>query len=384
VCCTIMIMISGISWAVCLGQVCGIVTSLNQDEQAFRSTMDTLNLMMRDRAISKDMQRQLRSFFLSNKVAQRRARHQHIVNAMSPGLQGLVALELNRTWIENVSFLRKILAAARSDSELELKVTPFVVEVSQKMTLRVHAQSEVFGHAQTLYILNVGLVSRNLKLHRCGSVWGSDFVLSDKRQLEPFESLALTYIEITILGRSDFLTLVEKYRETCPDLAKQVRRFCCWMSLQRAILHEAFLRRKAIAVQQSGKKAPTLALSRTSSSLFRSVGVEAEALRVRSPKGGKKHDSPTFGLSLVAGARGKKHDSPTFGLSPVAGARGACFGRTCTPEAGRPAPVADAPGGAALVGSAGGVGAGEPGGVPPDHAAPDRLRVTGVPVQLTI
>merc|ERR1719188_1202064 len=104
-------------------------------------------------------------------------------------------MELNRTWIEKVSFLRQLLSAA----PMSPGVAQLVVGISQRMTFCVHAQSEVFGEAQVLYILNLGLVSCNFKLHMCGSVWGADFVLSDEKLLEPFEALALTYVEVTIL-----------------------------------------------------------------------------------------------------------------------------------------------------------------------------------------
>merc|ERR1719297_715034 len=40
--CTIMIVISGTSWAVVLGQVCSTLANMNSHEQAFRTAMDDL------------------------------------------------------------------------------------------------------------------------------------------------------------------------------------------------------------------------------------------------------------------------------------------------------------------------------------------------------
>merc|ERR1719221_2079891 len=49
--CTMMLIISGTSWAVVLGQVCGIIANMNADESRFRKNMDELQLMMCDRGL---------------------------------------------------------------------------------------------------------------------------------------------------------------------------------------------------------------------------------------------------------------------------------------------------------------------------------------------
>lgn len=243
--CTMMIVVAGISWAVVLGEVCGIISNLNSDERAFRGIMDELNYMMNDRVIPSDMRRRLRNFFLSNKLAQRRARHQRIIEAMSPGLQGEVIMELNRVWITKVSFLNSILSDAEGSSHGSY-FYGFVVDVSMKMESACHAQSEVFGQMQALYILSRGLVSRHGRLYSAGAVWGIDFVLSDRRLLEPSDCLALTYVEAMFLRRSLFLELVELHKGACPGLKRKVRRFCCWLALQRALMKEARRRRRRI------------------------------------------------------------------------------------------------------------------------------------------
>jgi len=243
--CTIMIIVSGVSWAVVLGEVSGIVANMDSDEKKFRGIMDELNYMMSDRVIPPDMRRRLRNFFLSNKLAQRRARHMRIIETMSPGLQGEVVMELNRVWISKVSFLNSILQEAE-DAFYGSYFYSFVVDVSMKMETACHAQSEVFGQPQAMYILSRGLVSRNAKLHSAGAVWSIDFVLSDLSLLEPSDCLALTYIEAMFLKRAFFVELVEQHKVACPGLKRKVRRFCCWLALQRALLREARRRRRKL------------------------------------------------------------------------------------------------------------------------------------------
>uniref|UniRef100_A0A7S2K4A9 Ion transport domain-containing protein n=1 Tax=Zooxanthella nutricula TaxID=1333877 RepID=A0A7S2K4A9_9DINO len=244
--CTVMLVISGISWAVVLGQVCGTIANLNPDEQAFRAVMDELNFMMSDRVMPPEMRRRLRSFFLSNKLAQRRARHMRVIDAMSPGLQGEVVMELNSVFVQKISLLKAILHESEVSNRGSYYYS-FVVSVSMALRTAFHAQGEVFGTCQTLYFLSRGLVSKRKGLYSAGAVWGVDFLLSDLRLLEPFQSLALTYVEVMSLTREAFFELVESYTDRCPGLEQKVRWFCCWLAVQRGISLEAQRRRRLIA-----------------------------------------------------------------------------------------------------------------------------------------
>jgi len=67
--CTIMILVSGISWSLVLAQVTGIVGHMNASEHDFRKVMDELNYCMVDRKLPPVMRHRLRTFFLSNKTA---------------------------------------------------------------------------------------------------------------------------------------------------------------------------------------------------------------------------------------------------------------------------------------------------------------------------
>mmetsp|Transcript_78543 Transcript_78543/g.253927 ORF Transcript_78543/g.253927 Transcript_78543/m.253927 type:complete len:161 (-) Transcript_78543:67-549(-) len=148
-------------------------------------------------------------------------------------------MELNRTWISKVGFLSKVLRNAEQP-DLGSFFYAFIVDVSLSLTTSIHAQSEVFGVGNTMYILVQGLVSSDTgaratsafsaewgveRVHSAGAVWGQDFLLSDTRLHEPAESLALTYCETMVLNRSSFLTLVERHDGDCPGLKDKVRRF---------------------------------------------------------------------------------------------------------------------------------------------------------------
>lgn len=239
---TIMLVVSGVSWAVVLGQVCGIVANLNPDEQAFRRTMDDLTAMMSDRAIPEPLRRRLRTFFLASKREKARTRHQHLIATMSPGLRGEVVTAINRIWIERVRFFQSLM--------LEDRMAPYqrfyalLIDLSQNLETSIHAQCEEFGEPHVLYILKHGLVSRRI-IHRMGSVWGVDFLLSDARLIDSAPAMAITYAELSILRREVFAGLVERHKGTCPEIEGRIRYFVRWLAFQRAILLEAARRRSA-------------------------------------------------------------------------------------------------------------------------------------------
>merc|ERR1740121_1467942 len=229
-------------WAIVLGQVSGIVANMDSSEHAFKTIMDDLQLMMRDRRMGPDMSRRLRNFFTANKTAQRRARHRNILQSLSQGLQGEVVMHLNREWIGRVPFLARIMHGAKAADGAPLRA--FLADVSLALHAAVYAQSEQFGVPHVLYILNCGLVSRNFRIYHRGAVWGIDFVLADPSLVHSLPSFALTYVETLTLGREDFFQVVDAHRQKCPHVRQQIRRICCWLAFQRAIMMEAQRRQR--------------------------------------------------------------------------------------------------------------------------------------------
>merc|ERR1719336_2206489 len=150
---------------------------MDSNEKAYRGIMDDLQLMMRDRKMDPGIQHRMRVFFTSNKMAQQRAQHRHILESLSPGLQGEVMMHLNREWIASVSILKPILKRARQSDGGPPRA--FLADIAKVLNPAVFSQSECFGAPHVLYILNCGLVSREWRLYHSGAVWGVDFVLAD-------------------------------------------------------------------------------------------------------------------------------------------------------------------------------------------------------------
>jgi len=211
--------------------------------------MDEMNIMMKFRGFPTEMRQRLRGFVASSKTAQRQKRHREILCSLSPGLRGEVALQINRVWLEKVSFLKPFMHSQG--------IPAVIVEICLVMQFEMYAQSETLGHPQVLYIMHRGLVSHRGRLRRQGSVWGIDFVLSDLNLIEPTESFCLTYTEVATLQRGAFLGLLVTHQQECPEIAKHVRWYICWMAFQRALLVEAHHRargtKRATAASSSNR-----------------------------------------------------------------------------------------------------------------------------------
>lgn len=250
--CNVMLIVAGISWAVILGEVCGIVSGMHPEEHAFRQTMDQLSYLVHDRILTPELQRRLRSFFLSKKVAQRRERQVALLNAMSPGLQGEVVMQTHQVWIKKVPIFRSLAQGRGFNGSFYFS---FLVEVAMGMRVAAYAESETFGSRHVMYILTQGYArTKRIKVMTLavsnvmmfsGSAWGTDFMLADRHLQQPPDAHAETYVECMTLQRDNFLQIIEGYKESCPTLPQDLRRYTCWLALQRAIFKEARRRKDA-------------------------------------------------------------------------------------------------------------------------------------------
>ncbi len=83
-------------------------------------------------------------------------------------------MQISADWIAKVSFLSKILARCRGSDDTASVCEEFVIEFCSMLHSAVHSKGEFFGKPHALYILVVGLVGREGRVRRTGSVWGED------------------------------------------------------------------------------------------------------------------------------------------------------------------------------------------------------------------
>jgi len=247
--CICMIFVAGIVWTYVLGQVCGIMSSMGKYEAEFRKTMDDLNDMMSDRGLPPNMRQRLRNFFLSTKGMNVQSHHKGLLRKMSPALRGEVALAINTPWLRKVTFMTDFVDEADRAVVHEDRSPSFLVDMATSLESAIFAQSELFGRPRVLYILQKGLISRRMKICSAGAVWGEDFLLSPKELCERVLCNALTYVEVSFLDRDRFMSIVERYKLSYPQLAYRVRRFLVRLAGRRGIILEAARRQKDLNVK---------------------------------------------------------------------------------------------------------------------------------------
>lgn len=242
--CTIILMVAGVSWAIILGEVSGIISHMHPEDRIFHQTMDNLSQLMKDRVVGMNTQRRLRSFFLSRRFLQRREQQKELLNSMSPGLQGEIVWETHRGWLVKVPYFHKLWAQASfyGPDCYHYKV---LVAIAVAMKTLVQAEGEIFGSRHLLMMLSRGFAMRKKVspllrnvtdlLLVSGSVWGTDFILADVNLQVPPEAKALHYVECLTLERESCLSIVRDNPASAPSMYKDLRHYTKWLAVQRAI-----------------------------------------------------------------------------------------------------------------------------------------------------
>ena len=161
---------------------------------------------------------------------------------------------VNFPWLERVTFFNRFVRKIEELQGQGISVAPYracIADIVRQLKNVAYAQGEFLTTLRVLSILSKGLVLRSSRLEHKGSVWGEDFVLSDKSMVRPVHGYALTYMEVLCLSRDDFMDVIAKHSVTCPRLGQIVRRYCVRVAVRRGILAEARLRKHGHARQAS-------------------------------------------------------------------------------------------------------------------------------------
>merc|ERR1719343_1412642 len=100
---------------------------------------------MKFRNFPQPFRHRIRAFVMSSKTAARNQRYHDVLCTLSPGLRGEIAVQVNRLWIEKVSFLKPFMSGPG--------IPMIITETCQALQFEVYSQSETFGRYQVLYIL---------------------------------------------------------------------------------------------------------------------------------------------------------------------------------------------------------------------------------------
>mmetsp|Transcript_16084 Transcript_16084/g.29351 ORF Transcript_16084/g.29351 Transcript_16084/m.29351 type:complete len:952 (-) Transcript_16084:3-2858(-) len=221
--CTCYILLGSGFWAYIIGNVCGIMSTLDVEGIEHNQIMDALNMFVADRGFDHKLCRRLRAYLHNSKDLAKANRYTHIVERLSPQLQGEVSHE-STAWLRKLWFLKTA-------------NTEFFVEVAFKIKGGVYEPGERIEWSNSLFSVGKGVASRNGRVRTRGCCWGEDMVLESFELKEPHSAFALTFVEILTLSREHMYDVLEDFEEE----KKMVRRACVRMAMKRGILHCAKL-----------------------------------------------------------------------------------------------------------------------------------------------
>ena len=223
--CVILMVVSSVLWVYTMGQMCAIATSMDPDTAHFHRVMDGLNMFMRERGIDRQLRVRLRVYFHNCRKMYRMGGDTEILERMSPMLRGVVALEAHRPWLRRVWYLDPQIKydAGPASTELKSEQEAFVAQLACTLQPCSFVSEERIP-VGSLYILRKGLCSRGWAFLGPGRVWGEDLILKYPQLVDTTPTVALTYVEVLRLDRSDMFAVAMMH----PVVEDRIKRAAVW------------------------------------------------------------------------------------------------------------------------------------------------------------
>jgi len=217
---TVCMLYMALVWAYVIGGICGVVSTMQPHEVAYKQTMDDLNDLMENCTMPQDMRKDLRTYFYQAKALSRQRVERAVLDKMSPSLQGEVALFLHEKYIEKVPYLRSL--------EREVHI-----EASRSLRMMVYPPYEMIAAPRCLFILREGIVMRKTSILTNGSVWGEDHLLSNVNLRDRSAARALSYVHVLMLHAADVYRLIDKFPEAVKSVRWRKNTIALWRAVQK-------------------------------------------------------------------------------------------------------------------------------------------------------
>ena len=221
------------------GIICGVVTTGDPDEIAWRQNNDNLNYMMEDCGMDQEMRVRVRMYFAKAKKMLKRKSYETLVDqCLSDELKGDV-----RYYISAGLFTKVLWMSGLSRDLLE--------DLSVKVRRTACAPKETIpGVEDHLIVIQVGVASRAGTFLSEGNYWG-DVVVRSGRLRDTRSVTAVTYCEVGMLSRYDLFDVAKDY----PEDEQKLRYEGLRMALERSMtIIAAYARWKLEASKQKRKR----------------------------------------------------------------------------------------------------------------------------------
>lgn len=315
----VAILAGTVLFAVVQGVICGMATTGDPDEIAWRQKYDALNFMMADNKLPRWQCREVRVFFRkSRNLFKRRSYGGLIDDCLSPELQDDVRYLISQRLFEHVWYLRAC------DRE-------FLEDVAVHIVRRAYAPREEVDAVCHLNILTMGLATRGGSMLSAGAHFG-DIILTSVALRDTRPARTLLYCEVARLNRDDLYITTQMH----PEAHAIIRQASIKLALNRAMIILSLNVRKrnekleTLEVAAS-KRLPAIAEAAAAGASLTEVESPPAVVVARRPSEEVKVDAELKEMHSVLGTEWRELEYDPDG-QPVSIARGTS---TLGPEADR-------------------------------------------------
>lgn len=238
-CGILVTVIGGAVYAIMIGDVANVFTNLDEAGNAFKKTIDNLNMYMDENHFESELQFKLRGYFFHCKTMLRGKYHNSVVRQMSPVLQGEVAWKANSGWVLKIKFFTLM-----PNSEKEGLVTDVALALYPAVFIPQDKVVKTGGRNESLMIIDRGMVSKISpgappRLQGMGSSFGEDIILhlvTDCNRPRKYSVVAITFLDVQVLDAIALKNILES--GVYPGSYKRIRVAACKMLFQTFFVDE--------------------------------------------------------------------------------------------------------------------------------------------------
>jgi hypothetical protein len=232
--------IGSATYAYVVGNICGLIATMDQATTEFNASMDDLNLYMEENFVPRELRIRLREYFMYAKGIGRQMYYAKLYDKMSPALRGELAYFINQHWISNVPFLSRAGHLGATISEEEHKL--FITDVAMHLDAEAYGPQEhivkMGEKAEKMYIMQRGVVAKQGSIISGGKYFGEDIILQAGRRT--YTVRALTFTDLFVLRKEDLFSILDSANYF--GIADQIRRAALCESFKGTFIRLAHLK----------------------------------------------------------------------------------------------------------------------------------------------
>jgi len=231
--CAFTIFLTGFLWSGVLANIVNIVSNLDSYTIHFQKVSDDLNTLMEVRGLPRQLRMRARKHLHESFQVQRQKFHQDTIRALSPGLQGEIAIESGAADVCNcVPYLHNL------DSDVLREIVNYIMP-------EMYSPGEFVIDKDAVSVIRRGSAWWKHKILSHGNIIGEDMLLDSAHLRDCVFPKTLTYVELMTLNRMDLGTVCEKFAH----FSRRIRLAQIKLATRRGILFYAKRMKTMMAVR---------------------------------------------------------------------------------------------------------------------------------------